>query len=181
MASASMTKDGYAQAKKDADAQYKLDKEACASLSGNAKDICIAEAKGKDDVAKAEAAAAYENTAKTRENARVAHAQATYSISMEKCDDLAGNTKDVCVKEAKAALVKAKADAKVDRVATDTRKDSTVKQDDSQSRKRRRTSATRTTRSRSRNATRSPVPRRTPASATPRCATASPEVDRRLP
>lgn len=128
MASVSMTKDGYTQAKKDADAQYKLDKAACASLSGNAKDICIAEAKGKDDVAKAEAAAGYENTAKTRENARVAHAQATYSISMEKCDDLTGNTKDVCVKEAKAALVKAKADAKVDRVATDARKDSTVKQ-----------------------------------------------------
>ena len=72
-----LTKDGYAQAKKDADAQYKRDKEACASLSGNAKDICIAEAKGKDDIARAEAAAAYENTPKTRENARVAHAEAT--------------------------------------------------------------------------------------------------------
>ena len=91
---APLTKDGYAQAKKDADAQYKMDREACASLSGNAKDICIAEAKGKDDVARAEAAVAYENTAKTRENARVAHARATYDVSMEKCDDLAGNKKD---------------------------------------------------------------------------------------
>ena len=72
-----MTKDGYVQAKKDADAQYKTDKQSCASLSGNAKDICMAEAKGKDDVAKAEAAAAYENTPKTRESARVAHAQAS--------------------------------------------------------------------------------------------------------
>ncbi len=129
-AAAPLTKDGYAMAKKDADAQYKIDKDACASLSGNAKDICIAEAKGKDDVARAEAAAAYEVTPKTRENARVAHAQATYNVSMEKCDDLAGNRKDVCVKEAKAALVKAKADAKVDRVALDTRKDAAVKQAD---------------------------------------------------
>jgi hypothetical protein len=130
VATASITKDGYAQAKKSADAQYKLDKQACASLSGNAKDICMAEAKGKDDVARAEAAAAYENSPKTRENARVAHAQATYNISMEKCDDLAGNPKDVCVKEAKAALVKGKADAKVDRVATDANHDAAVKQAD---------------------------------------------------
>jgi hypothetical protein len=130
LASASLTKDGYAQAKKDADAQYKIDKERCSSLSGNAKDICMAEAKGKDDIARAEAAAAYENTPKTRENARVAHADAAYKVSIEKCDDLAGNPKDVCVKEAKAALVRAKADAKVDRVALDTRKDSATKQAD---------------------------------------------------
>ena len=129
-ASSSLTKEGYAQAKKDADAQYKVDKERCSSLSGNAKDICMAEAKGKDDIARAEAAAAYENTPKTRENARVAHAEATYKVSMEKCDDLAGNQKDVCVKEAKAALVRAKADAKVDRVAMDTRKDAAAKQAD---------------------------------------------------
>ena len=44
--STSMTKDNYAMAKKDADAQYKIDKEACSSLNGNAKDICVAEAKG---------------------------------------------------------------------------------------------------------------------------------------
>jgi len=128
LATASMTKDGYAQAKKDADAQYKIDKTACSALSGNAKDICIAEAKGKDDIAKAEAAAAYENTPKTREATRVAYAQANYNVSMEKCDDLAGNRKDVCVKEAKAELVKGKADAKVDRVAANTRQDAAAKQ-----------------------------------------------------
>jgi hypothetical protein len=128
LATASMTKDGYAQAKKDADALYKIDKNACSSLSGNANDICIAEAKGKDEIAKAEAAAAYENTPKAREATRVAYAQANYNISMEKCDDLAGNRKDVCVKEAKAELVKGKADAKVDRVAVDTRQDAAAKQ-----------------------------------------------------
>jgi hypothetical protein len=128
VSTATMTKDGYAQAKKDADAQYKTDKNACSSLSGNAKDICIAEAKGKDDIAKAEAAAAYENTPKAREATRVAYAQANYGVSMEKCDDLAGNRKDVCVQEAKAELVKGKADAKVDRVAVDTRLDAAAKQ-----------------------------------------------------
>ncbi len=128
VATATMTKDGYAQAKKNADAQYKVDKDACSSLSGNAKDICIAEAKGKDDVAKADATAAYENTPKLAKAARVAHAQASYNVSIEKCDDLAGNRNDVCIKEAKAELVKGKADAKVDRVAVDTRQDAAAKQ-----------------------------------------------------
>ena len=125
---APMSKASYTQAVKDADAQYKVDKEACSSLSGNAKDICVAEAKGKESVAKAEAEAAYKHTPKARENARIAHAQAGYKVAIEKCDDLAGNRKDVCVKEAKSELVKGKANAKVDRVAADTNKESATKQ-----------------------------------------------------
>ena len=107
--------------------QYKTDKAACDGLSGNAKDICIEEAKGKEKVAKADADAAYENTPKARESARDARADAAYEVAKEKCDDLAGNAKDVCVKEAKAAHAKAKADAKVDRVASDTRSDAVGK------------------------------------------------------
>jgi hypothetical protein len=125
-----MSKDSYNVAKTSADAQYKIDANACASLSGNAKDICIASAKGKDNVAKADAEAAYENTPKARENARVVLAQANYDVATQKCDDLAGNPKDVCVKEANAGLVKGKADAKVDRVVADTRQDAATKQTD---------------------------------------------------
>ena len=129
-ASTTMSKDSYTTAKSNASAQYKTDKEACSSLSANAKDICMAEAKGRDNVALADAEASYQNTAKHRESARVARAQAAYDVANEKCDDLAGNTKDVCVKEAKAALVKGKANAKVDRVVADTNKDAAVKQSD---------------------------------------------------
>jgi len=118
-----MSKANYTQALKDADAQYKSAKDACKSLSGNAKDICLAEAAGKQKVAKADAEAAYKNTPKARENARIAKAEANYKVAAEKCDDLSGNPKDVCVKEAKATLAKAKADAKVDRVATDTNRE----------------------------------------------------------
>jgi hypothetical protein len=125
---APVSKASYTQAVKDADAQYKVDQDACASLSGNAKDICVAEAKGKSAVAKAEAEAAYKHTPKARENARIAHAQANYNVAIEKCDDLAGNRKDVCVKEAKSELVKGKANAKVDRVAADTTKEAATKQ-----------------------------------------------------
>jgi hypothetical protein len=125
--SRTLTKDGYATAKRTADAQYAIDREACSSLAGNAKDICIAEAKAKNDVTRAEAAVAYQNTAATRENARVARARAEYDVAIERCDDLAGNRKDVCLKEAKAALVRAKADARVDRVAATPRESATTK------------------------------------------------------
>ena len=122
-----MSQGSYTTANKSADAQYRIDKEACSSLSGNAKDICVAEAKGRDSVAKADAEAAYKNTPKARQNARATLAQASYNVAAEKCDDLAGNRKDVCVKEAKAELVRGKANAKVDRVAADTSKEAATK------------------------------------------------------
>ena len=126
-AQAATSKAAHDSAIKSAESQYKQDKSACGSLSGNAKDICMEEAKGKEKIAKAEADADYKNTPKARESARVTRADAAYDVAKEKCDDLAGNAKDVCVKEAKAAHVKAKADAKVDRVAADSRNDSSEK------------------------------------------------------
>ena len=117
---------------KNAEAVYKSDKATCDALSGNAKDICVEEARGKEKVAKADAEAAYANTPKAREAARLARADAVYEVAKERCDDLAGNPKDVCVTEAKAALTRAKADAKVDRVAADTRNESIEKTADAQ-------------------------------------------------
>jgi hypothetical protein len=125
--SAPISKEAYDTAIRNAETQYKADKDACASRSGNAKEICIAEASGKEKVAKADAEAAYKNTPKSRADARVARAEATHGVAKEKCADLSGNPKDVCVKEADAALVKAKADANVERVAADTQQDSAMK------------------------------------------------------
>ena len=125
-----ISKDAYDVVVKNAETQYKTDKDACSSRSGNAKDICLAEATGKEKIAKADAEVAYHSTPKAREDARTTRAEATYNVAKEKCDDLSGNPKDVCVKEADAALVKAKADAKVDRVVADTRKDAAAKQAD---------------------------------------------------
>jgi hypothetical protein len=125
---APITKDAYDSAVKNAETQYKADKDACSSRGGNAKDICLAEASGREKVAKADAEAAYKNTPKAREDARVARAEATHGVAKQKCDDMSGNAKDVCVKEADARLVSAKADARVEAVAADTRDDATAKQ-----------------------------------------------------
>ena len=118
--SKTMSRDAYKADKDKIEAQYKADKERCGSMSGNAKDVCQAEAKGKEKVAKAELEANYKNTDKARIDARTAKADADYDVAKEKCDDLSGNQKDVCVKEAKAAQTKAKADAKVARTTTTT-------------------------------------------------------------
>lgn len=93
-------------------AEYKLAKAGCASLSGNANDICEADAKGKKKVAQAELETSYKPTTENQYKERVARAEADYAVANERCDDKAGNAKDVCVKEAKAAETGAKADAK---------------------------------------------------------------------
>ena len=115
-----MSRDAYKADKDKIEAQYKADKDQCKSMSGNAKDVCQAEAKGKEKVAKAELEANYKNTDKAHNDARVAKADADYDVAKEKCDDLKGNDKDVCVKQAKATHTKAKADAKVAKVDSNT-------------------------------------------------------------
>jgi hypothetical protein len=100
-------------------ADFKSQKQACDTRSGNAKDICLAEAKGNEKVAKADLDARDKGTAKARQDALIARADADYDVAKERCDDFAGNTKDVCLKDAKAALVKATADAKLERKTTE--------------------------------------------------------------
>lgn len=99
-------------------AEYKADKKACDSQASNAKDICIAQAKGKEAVAMAELDHSYKPTPKTQYNVSIAKGEAAYHMAKQKCDDLSGNPKDVCEKEAKAALTTAKADATMQRKTT---------------------------------------------------------------
>ena len=130
VAQTSMSRATYKTEIDKAEAQYKADSQQCASMSGNAKDLCRAEAKGKERVAKADADATYKNTAKARYDARLARADASYGVAKEKCDDRSGNPRDVCVKEAKAAYVKAKADAKVAKVSSDAMQSAEAKKAD---------------------------------------------------
>lgn len=103
----------YQAAKARIKVEYKAEKQTCASLASNAKDICVAQAKGKEDVAQAELDDSYKPTLKTHYKVRIAKAEATYAVAKQQCDDLAGNPKDVCIQEAKAAQTAAKADANV--------------------------------------------------------------------
>jgi hypothetical protein len=115
----SMSKVDYKAGKEKISTEYKTAKAACGSLSGNANDICVADAKGKEKVGMADLEVSYKSDVKTRYKASIARAEATYAVAREKCDDQAGNAKDVCVKEAKSAKVAAKADAKAQMKTTD--------------------------------------------------------------
>ena len=120
---AAMTHAEYAAKKDQISADHKADKAACDKLSGNAKDVCVEEAKGKESVAKAELEYTY--SGKDSDGAKIAEkkADASYAVAKEQCDDRKGNDKDVCVKEAKAAHEKALADAKLHKKVSSAKKD----------------------------------------------------------
>jgi hypothetical protein len=128
-----MTKTEYKASKDKITTEYKAGKSACSVLSANANDICVADAKGKEKIAKAELEASYKPSTKNSYDVSVAKAEAVYTVAKEKCDDMSGNTKDVCVKEAKAAETTAKADAKAKMKTTDANATSNQKSAEAQS------------------------------------------------
>lgn len=112
-ATAAMSRPEFKAEKEKISAKYKEDKAACKAMTGNAKDICMEEAKGHEKVAKAELDARYKPSARHDNDVRMAKAKADYNVAKEKCDDKTGNDKDVCKKEAKAAYEASKGHAKV--------------------------------------------------------------------
>ena len=116
-------KTDYSAAKNRISAEYKADKAACDAFSGNKKDICVEQAKGKESVAKAEAEYNYTGKPADRNRIAVAKADGEYAVAKEMCDDKAGNDKSVCNTEAKSAHTKAIADAKMSKKVAEARKD----------------------------------------------------------
>lgn len=106
-----MTKEEFSAQKDRIEADYKAAKEKCDTLKANAKDICVSEAKGTEKVAKAELDAQYKPSPRAEARVIEAKADAAYDLAKEKCDDLAGNAKDTCVKDAKSTHASAKAQA----------------------------------------------------------------------
>ncbi|NMM14547.1 MAG: hypothetical protein HHJ17_13575 [Rhodoferax sp.] len=127
---ATMTKADYNTEKTRISADYKTDKAACASFAGNAKDICREEAKAKEKIARAELEYSYSGKASDQTKLLEVKAKSAYAVAKEKCDDKAGNEKDVCVKEAKAIEAKALAEAKMGKQIGEARKDAAVETSD---------------------------------------------------
>jgi hypothetical protein len=117
------TKLAYNQAMEQAATAYKVARAGCDGISGNPRDVCIAEAKLARVRAEEEANAHYKDTLKAYTKARIDIANATYDLDKAKCKSLAGNDNDVCMAQAKSALVAAKADAKADKTAIEARSD----------------------------------------------------------
>jgi len=107
-----MSKEDYKAAKDTIETDFKSAKTRCDPMSANAKDICVAEAKGAQKVAKAELEANFKPTDRNRRGALVAKADAEYEAAKERCDDMTGDAKGLCVKDAQAARSAAKNEAK---------------------------------------------------------------------
>ncbi|MBC7513913.1 MAG: hypothetical protein H7234_05690 [Herminiimonas sp.] len=102
---------------------FKLARARCDVLTGNPKDVCIVEAKAARVYLEANAKARYKNSLASTTDARKAIADADYEVEKTRCASLTGNPKDVCLKESKANLVAALADAKADRKIGEARAD----------------------------------------------------------
>ncbi|MET3495942.1 hypothetical protein [Variovorax boronicumulans] len=107
-----MTGDEHKVAKEKIEADYKVAKAQCDTMKDNAKDVCEKEAKGKEDVAKAELEQQYKPSDSNARKVAEEKVKATYEVAKEKCDDQKGDAKDACVKQAKADEAKGKADIK---------------------------------------------------------------------
>lgn len=127
---ANISKAEYADGKARISAAYKEDRAACNAKSGNAKDVCVQEAKAKERVARAELEYSHTGKPADRQKVSVAKAESAYAVAKERCDDLAGNAKDVCVKEAKAVEAKALADAKLGKEIGDAKQDAAAEKRD---------------------------------------------------
>jgi hypothetical protein len=110
----------YLARKKQISAEHRYAQGVCGSNPSPLREICLAEALGRDSVAKADLEVAYRSTPRTRYDASDARAEARFWVARERCDDgSAALTQDACVRAAKAVLVDARADAVVLRKAAE--------------------------------------------------------------
>lgn len=105
----------YRNVTQKAVADYKVAAAKCTSMTGNAKNICVEEAKTARVRAEADAIAQYNNTAKGRAKSRAAVADADYALAKVKCADMSDADKASCMSTATTAHTAALADAKADR------------------------------------------------------------------
>lgn len=86
--------------KEIAEANYKIAKAKCDAVVGNAKDVCIKEAKSVRVASEADAKADKE-VIQARSKANEDKLDAEYKVALEKCDALVSEAKDTCVAAAK--------------------------------------------------------------------------------
>jgi len=105
----------YRNVTQKAAADYREAVAKCDAMSGNGKDVCVAEAKLARTQAEAKALSRYNNTPVSREKARINLAEAEFTLAKARCDGKSGADKDDCINNAKSVHTAALADAKADR------------------------------------------------------------------
>jgi hyperosmotically inducible protein len=103
----------YRNLTQKAAADYKAAEKNCKSMSGNAKTVCIEEAKVARARTEQEAVAQYNNTGKASIDSRTKLANAEFSLAKARCATSSGTEKDSCINNAKSVHTAALADAKL--------------------------------------------------------------------
>jgi hyperosmotically inducible protein len=105
----------YRNATQKAAADYRDAIAKCDTMSGNGKDVCVAEAKLARTQTEAKAMSKYSNSPASREKARTSLAEAEFTLAKTRCDGKSGAEKDDCMNNAKSVHTAALADAKAGR------------------------------------------------------------------
>lgn len=123
LSQAAMTGDTYNRAKDELKATFKAERVLCDPMSGNAKDVCVETAKGREKVALAHLE--MQRTGERSDIAKFYEAryEARYEVAKERCDDFSGQQKDLCMTAATTERDKAKASAKASKDIAETRSD----------------------------------------------------------
>jgi hypothetical protein len=122
-----MSRDAYKAEKDKIEAQARSDKKACEPMKDNAKDICQAEAKAREKIAKAELDSQNKPGPRADEKVRMMKAEGAYEVAKEKCEDQKGDGMVACKRDAKATYDKAKIDAKQAKAKAEDRADAKKK------------------------------------------------------
>jgi hyperosmotically inducible protein len=109
----------YKQADNQAASDYKAAKAACDSQSGNAKDVCVEQAKATRAHSEASAVAQYKNDKRSVEKAAISVANADYDVAKAQCAAMSGGDKDSCLSTAKSTQTAAIDNAKAGKAAAD--------------------------------------------------------------
>ncbi len=105
----------YKNMTQKAAADYKIAAAKCTGMSGNARAVCLEEAKVVRARMDVDAVAQYNNTSQARLTARRALANAEHALDKVKCSVMTGAEKDSCLTAAHAQHTAALANAKADR------------------------------------------------------------------
>lgn len=111
--------DEYKREKDRIEADAKAAKAKCKDMKDNAKDVCMAEAKGNEKLAKKELDFKKNPNDKNRQDVEKMKAEVAYELAKEKCEDQKGAAEQAsCKKQAKAEKDRAVAAAKGKKVAS---------------------------------------------------------------
>jgi len=120
---ATMSREDYRAARARIEAEHRDARAACERLVDRGRDVCRAEAAGKERVARAELEFNRSGDPNDALRLALARADARYDVARERCAARAGQDRSICETDAKAQHAKAVADARLDRRITEARRD----------------------------------------------------------